>query len=856
MTGTEYATWEQRLYLDSDWVEGGTYYWGFWARDMYEGGSPIGISPSVHYFKDGLEYDGKNLEPNLRFDNEQFIPADGQYHYVETEFTIPTGYDIDEIKLVIAKWWDGEYIADYAYMSGPYGGKARFPIPLDGVDEIPRTGALLSWLPGSAAASTNGHDVYFGTDETAVYNADTTSPEFQTNRTEPNWSTTNYASTLELFRTYYWRVDEVNVADVNSPWKGDIWSFTVEGRAKNPVPADGAANQILLGLELSWDAGAEALTHDVYFGSDSVAVLNADTTDTTGIYQTTLSIGTESYTVPVELTFGTKYYWRIDENSASVTAKGDVWSFTTVMHLTVDDFDSYAINDDLWAVWDDYWTNDSGSGIYVEKEIAQDGNSLMFEYDNGDLYKYQGNYLGSFIDADITDLEIGPDWTVSDARALVIYFYGQPGNSATVNDRMWVELEDTSSNTGVVIYDGDPNDVKEAEWHEWNIDLGIFDACGVSLTNLDKVHLGFGNFWRTGQAEKGGEGTVYFDDIQVWPQRCIPVKASIADFTDDCIVDGYDLETMMEDWLLQDYNTIGYEGTLRGFTEDPCDPNYDLCWVTGRIGTGALEFGVGHILTDPNCTNTCYEIHEPELDDDVLIPRLGLNTNTVTFTCWAKAHGPQWPDTGLFGCDGQHGEFTGDTIVNWDLATNGASDMGYNWNNDNDTWNWNPGLPELPYNNWAFAALVIGPSQATIYIKEDGDPELHQSSNTYDHAPEPFDIPAQIGSHKLRYFDGVIDDFRIYNKTLSIDEIEWLAYEGAQGTDPTGANLHAHYKFDDGSGLTAEDSAGTGLNYWAVPSVANIAGDDIEPEYSRFVNLIDFAALADDWLVDMPWPRP
>ncbi|UCC22342.1 MAG: LamG domain-containing protein [Planctomycetota bacterium] len=732
-------------------------------------------------------------------------------------------------------------------------GQAWVPNPPAGAANVkgPPTSLQRPELSWSAGDTADTHQVYFGTSFTEVDNADTSSGAYKGSQlaSDVNWTV---GTDLPPLAQYYWRIDEVNATTV----KGQVWDFTIAnlGKASYPDPDDGE-DGVSTDKILGWASGIYATSHDVYFGTNFDDVNEATTSvDPNGVFmgnQTGNTFDVKDYD-PNGLVFNTTYYWPIDETNGVTTYLGNVWSFTTAAHLTVDDFDSYAINDDLWAVWDDYWTNGSGSEIFVEKEIAQDGNSLMFVYLN--TYMASGKLIGSFIDADISDLKIGPDWTVSDARALVINFFGQEDNSTTVNDKMWVELEDTSSNTGVAIYDGDPNDVKEASWHEWNIDLEIFDACGVSLKNLDKVHLGFGNEYRTGQAEKGGSGTVYFDDIQVWPQRCLPTHASIADFTNDCIVDEYDLETMMEDWLLQDYNTLGYMGTLRGFTDDPLDPNYDLCWVPGRIGTGALEFGVGHILTDPNCTNNCYAIHEPELDDDVLIPPLLLNTNTVTFTCWVKAHGPQWPDTGLFGCDGEHGEFPSDTVVNWDLGTNGASDMGYNWNNDQATWGFNPEIPELPYNKWAFVALAIGPTEATIYLREDNDSTLHLDSNPYDHAPEPFDIPGHIGSHKWRYFDGVIDDFRIYDRTLSISEVEWLAYQSAQGTDPTDANLYAHYEFDDGSGLTAMDSAGTGLNYWPVPSVANIAGDDIEPEYGRFVNLIDFAALADDWLVYKPWP--
>jgi hypothetical protein len=99
-----------------------------------------------------------------------------------------------------------------------------------------------------------------------------------------------------------------------------------------------------------------------------------------------------------------------------------------------------------------------------------------------------------------------------------------------------------------------------------------------------------------------------------------------------------------------------------------------------------------------------------------------------------------------------------------------------------------------------------------------------------------------------------MDDFRIYNKTLDPCEVQWLAYEGSIGT-PADANfLYAHYLFDDGSGLTALDDAGDALNYWPVPSQANICGDAVEAQYDRFVNMRDFGCLADDWLIEMLWP--
>jgi hypothetical protein len=80
---------------------------------------------------------------------------------------------------------------------------------------------VLTWVPGVFAASS---EVYFGSDAEAVKNADTSSPEFKGTR---NLGSESYdAGSLEWNTTYYWRIDEVNNANTDSPWKGNIWSFT------------------------------------------------------------------------------------------------------------------------------------------------------------------------------------------------------------------------------------------------------------------------------------------------------------------------------------------------------------------------------------------------------------------------------------------------------------------------------------------------------------------------------------------------------------------------------------------------------------------------------------------------------
>jgi hypothetical protein len=81
---------------------------------------------------------------------------------------------------------------------------------------------ILCWAPGYSALH---HDVYFGEDREAVANATIESPATYRGRQAAKLTTYN-PGTLKLAKTYYWRIDEVNQTNPNSPWRGNIWSFT------------------------------------------------------------------------------------------------------------------------------------------------------------------------------------------------------------------------------------------------------------------------------------------------------------------------------------------------------------------------------------------------------------------------------------------------------------------------------------------------------------------------------------------------------------------------------------------------------------------------------------------------------
>jgi len=118
-------------------------------------------------------------------------------------------------------------------------GKARNPRPSDHALLVPLD-ATVNWTPGTLSTS---HDVYFGTDETAVADATAASDEFKghqdANSFEPGILTNQ--------TTYYWRIDEYGDTTYV---RGDVWQFTT-------APPAGALHlKVDLALP-QWDAREE-----------------------------------------------------------------------------------------------------------------------------------------------------------------------------------------------------------------------------------------------------------------------------------------------------------------------------------------------------------------------------------------------------------------------------------------------------------------------------------------------------------------------------------------------------------------------------------------------------------------------
>jgi hypothetical protein len=373
--------------------------------------------------------------------------------------------------------WKGDV---WSFMIPPK--TAYFPEPADTAEAV-EVNSSLSWTLGFGAKL---HTVYFGDNFDDVSNATGGLPQ---------GGTTYTPDSLEMAKTYYWRVDEFDAVDT---YKGNVWSFTTEGAVGNPSPVKGAVD-ITQTPVLTWVPGVFADTHEVYFGADSTSLE----------LKGSGNLGAESYE-PGQLEWNTTYYWRVDEaNSTNADSPwtGPLWSFTTANFLIIDDMESYNDLDEsdpasnrIYLAWIDGFDNPATNGSVVgnlnapfaEQTIVNSGlQSMPMAYDNS---------VGKS-EATLT-LTSNRDWTVNGVNTLTIWFRGESDNTA---ETLYVAL-----NGNAKVNNDNPDAATTTRWTQWNIPLQAFADQGVNLSNVNSITLGLSSV-------TGGVGMMYFDDIRLYP---------------------------------------------------------------------------------------------------------------------------------------------------------------------------------------------------------------------------------------------------------------------------------------------------------------------------------------------------
>jgi hypothetical protein len=368
------------------------------------------------------------------------------------------------------------------------------PNPADGAG-LADTAVTLSWTAGFGAKL---HTVYFGEDFDQVSNATVG---------VPTGTATYSPGPLEAERVYYWRVDEF---DGLGTYKGDVWAFTTPGAVGNPQPANGATD-VAMATTLSWTPADNAASHEVYLGLDKDTVRSADTASPE--YKGSRTLGAESYDAGL-LEPETTYYWRVDEVYNGNPVKGPVWTFTVGNYLLVDDFEGYT-NDDaageaIWQTWvDGFGMADNGAQVgylmppYAEQTIVHGGGQSMPL-----LYANEAGVTNS---EGVLRITAPRDWTVGGVGALSLWVRGDSANAA---EPMYVAISNAAGAPAIVAHE-EAAAAQTTSWKRWMIPLQTFADQGINLTNLDKLAIGLGS--KAGTAAPGGSGTIYIDDIRLYP---------------------------------------------------------------------------------------------------------------------------------------------------------------------------------------------------------------------------------------------------------------------------------------------------------------------------------------------------
>jgi len=186
-------------------------------HEMWVWNSNQTIEPLVGFgVKDvTIEYSADGTDYTTLGTTHEFAQAPGALGYAHNTTIDLGGIAAKYVRLTANSNWGmlPQYgLSEVRFLYIPI--RAREPSPESGAADVD-VDVVLSWRAGREAAQ---HDVYFDTDEQAVI--DGTAP----------FTTVTEAShgplSLDLGTTYYWKINEVNMAETPTTLKGDVWNFT------------------------------------------------------------------------------------------------------------------------------------------------------------------------------------------------------------------------------------------------------------------------------------------------------------------------------------------------------------------------------------------------------------------------------------------------------------------------------------------------------------------------------------------------------------------------------------------------------------------------------------------------------
>ncbi len=503
----------------------------------------------------------------------------------------------------------------------------------------------------------------------------------------------------------------------------------------SPEPADGSVG-VDFSTVLRWPEQEEAVFYVLYFGTSQEDVTLATTTDTRHVIV--------SYTIPTNqyamesLDRKQTYYWRIDALTQAGIVKGDVWSFTTTGMLVLDDFETYTDDMDadeaIFQTWIDGWGNPyNGAWIgyqespFAERSIVFEGSqSMPLWYDNLDGFAWaelswedywawlilKGYEEPNAIYSEATRT-FAPvmDWA-AEAQYLVLYVRGDETNTG---GDLYLTVNDA------VIVHPDPNALITPLWQQWVIDFNEIDT---DLSQVETLTLGV-----VGQ----DTGVMYVDSIGLYD--VLPDTIEPRDPGMDDLAVWYDMDGDLTD-------QSGHQ--LDAVTSGNSD-------FVGGVAGQALEF---------------------DGSDDYVIMPIGdivAQTQDMTLTSWVNFSGAGGSWQRLF-------DLGSNTSINMFLTPRNSSGvMRFAIRTASVSEQQLTAEYELP-TGWHHVTVVILGSSGTMAMYLDGQMIAEGITEL---APMDMGVTTQnwLGRSQYSdpYFQGSLDEFRIYTRGLTQLEIQYLA---------------------------------------------------------------------------------
>jgi hypothetical protein len=585
----------------------------------------------------------------------------------------------------------------------------------------------------------------------------------------------------------------------------------VLGQAALVAPAPGSSvpeedkSNCGFGPTLQWTAATEADgNHLVYFGTSFADVNDANTSDPE--YKGSFPLATTSYTLSLaDVAKGNAYCWRVDETVGANVIKGEsIWQFSVSNVTWIDRFDNYPSDTEIQAVWGPNSSNASDFNMIINYSSAQ--------------YAVSANASALLCSNNI-----------SQNAMLALLVKGHDNMS----DNLYVRLESNNGAQSGIVHFPDKRELNQQLYEPsrlWPIDLQDFVSQGVILTNVTKITIGVDN---GSGGLPSGSGMVTINDVRLDYPWCDTSLAELipADFSKNCWVGMEELDALANNWLAK-FNVVTAAAPTtgpilwykcdEGYGNDPLDAtvNHYDGFISDLSAWGGA--GTGHDGTDCLYLNNAYWVEIPIAVNNAH-STIGSES---TVSVWLKDPGQSDTDSMILqiGTDGH-------TLNLWTGAT-GSFYYKAGWNttlgygDSLDIGSMDLTNPDHPQDQWVHYAFVKSLSGGYMRAYRNG--QLFAESTAAASETPAIDGStsfASLGAWRWSggvggFYDGLLDDFRIYDYALSPAQVLYLAVEGGAATSPMTQGL-----------LTTSDAT----------------GDDV-------VNFKDLAVMAQYWLQNVVWP--